>query len=175
MDKIYFKIFKRLFIGLFLIILEFVLYNYFDVLIKNQLIIILVTFYLARISYSDIDSSDLFINQGISILLGILYGYFTMSNPAMYALFFYGVTTFMTKYARKDNLYISYFYITFLYFAFFVIRVFYMIFMHGVAFEVVDIILKNIILLTFVNASLCYLIAIYKAIDVVKLKHKKNL
>lgn len=174
MDNRYIKIFTRVTIGLILIILEFVLYNYFDFLIQNQLLIILVTFYLARISFSDIEQEDLVTNQIISVFLGIIYGFFTMSNPAMYALFFYAVTTFMTKYARKDNIYISYFYVTGLYFIFFLLRTLYMMFMHDVAFDVVDIIIKNILILTFVNATLCYLISIYKAINESRLKERKK-
>lgn len=174
MDNKYLKLLLCLFIGVFLIVIEFVMYNYFDVLAKNQILIMLVTFYLARTAYKDIDHENIIFNQILAITLGMIYGIFTSTNPAMYALFFYAVTTFMTKYARNDNLYMTYVYVTAMYFIFFVIRVLYMTYMHGVAFDFLDIIVKNILLVTIINGSICFGISIYRATNESKLRERKK-
>lgn len=174
MDNKYIRFIAYLIFGVFLIVLEFVMYNYFDILAKNQLLIMLVAFFLARIAYKDIDHERIVSHQILAITLGMIYGMFTNTNPAMYALFFYAVTTFMTKYARNDNLYMTYVAVTAMYFTFFVIRVGYMTYMHGVSFDVVDIIIKNILLVTFINASICYGVSIYRATNVSKLRERKK-
>lgn len=146
-------------IGLLLIIFEFELYTFFSFFAKTQLLIMFVTFYLARIAYKDIDAQNIYRNQILAVMLGITYAMFTDVSATLYALFFYAIVTYMTKYARHDNWYMLFFAVNVMYFMFFGIRILYFIFMQDIIFDFYNIIVTNLFVLTIVNALICYFIA----------------
>jgi hypothetical protein len=146
-------------IGLLLIILEFEIYTFFTFFAKTQLLIMIVTFYIARIGYKDIDGQKIYRNQILAVILGITYAMFTDVSATLYALFFYAIVTYMTKYARHDSWYILFFAINLMYFLFFGIRIMYFIFMQDIVFDFYNIIVTNLFVLTIVNSIICYFVA----------------
>ncbi|MGL5021456.1 MAG: hypothetical protein ACRC5R_05505, partial [Mycoplasmatales bacterium] len=115
---------KILVIGFALIILEFTMYTFFDFFFKNQIIVMFVSFYISRIAYLDREQENLLRNQVLGVILGITYALFTNVSPELYAIFFYIIVTFMTKYAHSEDAYVLFSSINLMYFGFFLARIF---------------------------------------------------
>jgi hypothetical protein len=145
-------------IGLLLIILEFEIYTFFPFFAKTQLLLMFVTFYIARIAYKDLENKYIYRNQIIAVMLGITYAMFTDVSPTLYALFFYAIVTYMSKYASHESWYILFFSINLMYFLFFGIRIMYFIFMKDIVFDFYNVIVTNLFVLTIVNSIICYFI-----------------
>ena len=157
--KHFYEIFKIIIIGFFLIILEFTMYTIFDFFLKNQIIVMFVSFYIARIAYQDREQENLLRNQILGVILGIAYALFTNVSPELYALFSYIIVTFMTKYAHSEDAYVLFSSINLMYFGFFLTRILYFIFKNDVVFDFYNIIIINLLLLTIINGIICFVVA----------------
>jgi hypothetical protein len=160
--------------GMTLIVLEFELYTFFPFFAKTQLLIMFVTFFLARIAYKDREIKYLYRNQILAVMLGIIYAMFTDVSPTLYASFFYAIITYMTKYARHDSWYILLFSINVMYFLFFASRIIYFVFMQDIVFDFYNIIITNLFVLTIMNSLLCFFIARKKPKQKKKFRHKTH-
>ncbi len=162
MDRLIWSFVKKYFFGVILIIIEFTLYTNVPMLVTQQLILLLVTFYLARISYLDEEGKDLKMHQVLAVTLGFTYGLFATVSMEINAIFFYAIVTFITKYGRVDSKYFVFTYIILLYFIFFAIRIFYFSYQHEPAVNMYDYFIKNLLVATAINSILCFIIMIKK-------------
>ena len=119
-----------------------------------------VAFFLILLSFQDTTKEYLYQNQVLAITLGILYGLSATVSSTLMVIFFLFIVTYITLFTKKGSNYVFFINILFMYFTFFIFRVFYFEYVLDTNVDFYDLYIKNFMLVGIVNTILAYFLVL---------------